>query len=179
MMARENSAQAMGEAIGPHLKAVWRFALSLSANPATADDLTQSTALRAMEKATQYRDDGRLQGWLMTICRSIWLNEVRSRQVRKAGGLDSSEALALADGKPEAETNIFASEVFTQVMGLPEAQRSVVELVYVQELTYSEAATVLDVPIGTVMSRLFAARKKLKQFRDGDAEAATKKRGSR
>ncbi|MEL6792257.1 MAG: sigma factor-like helix-turn-helix DNA-binding protein, partial [Pseudomonadota bacterium] len=111
---------------------------------------------------------GRLQGWLMTICRSIWLNEVRSRQVRKAGGLDSSEALALADGKPDVETNIFASEVFTRVMGLPEAQRSVVELVYVQELTYSEAAKVLDVPIGTVMSRLFVARKALKAFRDGD-----------
>ena len=157
----------MGEAIKPHLKAVWRFALSLSAHPSVADDLTQATALRAMEKAAQYRDDGRLQGWLMTICRSIWLNEVRSRQVRRAGGLDSAEALALADGKPDAETNIFASEVFTQVMGLPEAQRSVVELVYVQELTYSEAARVLDVPIGTVMSRLFAARTKLRQFRDG------------
>lgn len=152
----------MGEAVQQHLKAVWRFALSLSGNPSTADDLTQATALRAIERAAQYREDGRLQGWLMTICRSIWLNELRASQLRRAEGLDTSEAMALADRKPGVETNIFASEVFTAIMALPEAQRSVVELVYVQELTYSEAARVLDVPIGTVMSRLFAARKKLK-----------------
>lgn len=154
----------MGEAVRPHLKAIWRFALSLCGNPSVADDLTQSTALRAIERAGQYREDGRLQGWLMTICRSIWLNELRATQLRRAGGLDTAEALALADGKPSVEVNIFVSEVFTEIMALPEAQRSAVELVYVQELTYSEAARVLDVPIGTVMSRLFAARKKLKRL---------------
>ena len=124
----------MGEAIRPHLKAVWRFALSLSGDPTVADDLTQSTCLRAIEQAGRYRDEGKLQAWLMSICRSIWLNEVRAAQIRRAGGLDTAEALALADKKPGAEANIFASEVFTKVMALPEAQRSVVELVYVQGL---------------------------------------------
>ena len=167
----------MGKAVEPHLKAVWRFSLSLCGNPTVADDLTQSTLLRALEKADQYRDDGRLQGWLMTICRSIWLNEVRAAQVRRAGGLDTAEALALADEKPDAVTNIFASEVFTKIMSLPEAQRSAVELVFVQELTDSESARVLDVPIGTIMSRLFAARKVLKTMNAGEGDGGKKERG--
>ncbi|MEM7546353.1 MAG: RNA polymerase sigma factor [Pseudomonadota bacterium] len=164
----------MGENIRPHLKSVWRFALSLSGSPDTADDLTQSTCLRAIERADQYVDDGRLQGWLMTICRSIWLNELRAAQIRRTGGLDTAEAMALADGKPGVETNIFATEVFKRVMQLPEAQRSVVELVYVQQFKYSEAAEILDIPIGTVMSRLATARKALAWLNSADAPARIK-----
>jgi len=151
------SSQEMGKAASTHLKAVWRFGLSLSGNAETADDLTQATMLRAMERAHQFSGD-RLQGWLMTICRSIWLNELRRAQIRRTGALDSAEALSVEDVNPGVEANIFAAEVFSKVMALPEAQRSTVELVYVQGFKYSEAARILDVPIGTVMSRLSAAR---------------------
>lgn len=151
------SSQEMGKAASTHLRAIWRFGLSLSGNAETADDLAQATILRAMERAHQFTG-GQLQGWLMTICRSIWLNELRRAQIRRTGALDSAEALAVADIKPGAEANIFAAEVFSKVMELPEAQRSTVELVYVQGFKYSEAARILDVPIGTVMSRLSAAR---------------------
>lgn len=168
------SADSMGKALSPHLRAVWRFGLSLSGKPDVADDLTQATCLRAMERASGYAEDGRLQGWLMTICRSIWLNEVRSAQVRRAGGLDSIEALGEIDGRPEVETNIFAAEVFTKIMALPEAQRATVELVYVQEFTYSEAAEILDVPIGTVMSRLSTARKTLAPLAETNPDAFRK-----
>jgi RNA polymerase sigma-70 factor (ECF subfamily) len=155
------TADRMGMALRPHMRAVWRLALSLSGKPDVADDLTQATGLRAMEKATQYAEDGRLQGWLMAICRSIWLNEMRVTQIRRAGGLESIDALSQIDGHPEIETNIFAAEVFTKMMALPEAQRATVELVYVQEFTYSEAAEILDVHIGTVMSHMSTARKTL------------------
>ena len=77
------------------------------------------------------------------------------------GGLDTANANDLIDHTANTETNIFAREVYTSIMSLPEAQRTTVELVYVQEFTYSEAAQILDVPIGTVMSRLSTARKAL------------------
>lgn len=176
MGVKEISPGDMGQAASAHLKSVWRFGLSLSGNAETADDLAQATMLRAIERAHQYKDDGRLQGWLMTICRSIWLNELRRAQVRRTGALDSAEALALEDLSPGAEANIFASEVFTKVMELPEAQRSTVELVYVQGFTYSEAARILDIPVGTVMSRLAAARRTLAPLKSDEADGQRKGR---
>ncbi len=163
----------MGHSLKPHLAAIWRFALSLSGNPDTADDLTQATCLRAIEKAHQFKQEegGTLIGWCLTICRSIWLNELRSNAVRKAGGLETIDADALVDLAPTAETNIFVSEVFTKVMALPEAQRSTVDLVYVQGFTYKEAAKILCVPIGTVMSRLASARKSLATLNDTEQTA--------
>jgi RNA polymerase sigma-70 factor (ECF subfamily) len=154
-----------------HMPAIWRFSLSLSGNPDVADELVQSTCLRALEKAHQYKEQGTLIGWLLTICRSIWLNELRSKAVRRAGSLDSVKPEELIDRAPAVEMNIFASEVFTKIMGLPEAQRSTVELVFVQEFTYSEAAAILDVPIGTVMSRLSTARKALQHLNEVDVES--------
>lgn len=174
-MAKEISPTDMGTAAALHLRAVWRFGLSLSRDPQTADDLAQATMLRAIERAHQFSGD-RLQGWLMTICRSIWLNELRRDQIRRTGALDSAEALAVKDIIPDAETNIFAAEVFTKVMALPEAQRSTVELVYVQGFKYSEAARILDVPIGTVMSRLAAARTALAPLNAEEGPLAQKGR---
>lgn len=153
----------MGKAASAHLKAVWRFGLSLSGSAETADDLAQATMPRAIERAHQFTGD-HLQGWL---------NELRRAQ---AGALDSAEALAIEDIKPGAEANIFAAQVFTQVMALPEAQRSAVELVYVQGFKYSEAARILAVPIGTVMSRLSAARAALAPLNSEDGPLAEKGR---
>ena len=130
-MAREFSTVEIGNKASAHLRAVLRFGLSLSGNTQTADDLAQATMLRAMERAHQFDGSDRLQGWLMTICRSIWLNELRRAQIRRTGALDSAEALAVEDVSPSVETNVFAAEVFSKVMAR-EAQRSTVELVYVQ-----------------------------------------------
>jgi len=161
MERKKTSQQKMGTALAEHMPAIWRFAFSLSGTPDVADDLAQATCLRAIEKSHQFQDGGTLIGWCLTICRSIWLNELRAKAVRNAGGLESIEAKDLADLSPSVETNIFASEVFTRIMALPEAQRSTVEMVYVQGFSYKEAADILDVPIGTIMSRLATARKAL------------------
>jgi RNA polymerase sigma-70 factor (ECF subfamily) len=71
------------------------------------------------------------------------------------------EDVLVTDGERQIETNIFAGQVLKRALGLPEAQRETLLLVYVEGLTYQETASVLDVPIGTVMSRLAAARLKL------------------
>ncbi len=172
-----SSEQAVRGAIQTHSKRVWRFGLALSGASDIADDLMQATALRALEKHHQVTSHERLDSWLMTICRSIWLNEIRARSVRKAQALSVTPEAELVARGPDSETNIFAAQVFTQVMQLPEAQRETVMLVFVEGYSYREAAAMLDVPIGTIMSRLSNARQKLKTVMQHDADSAVRRSG--
>jgi len=150
------------------LPRVWRFAMSLSGRADMADDLSQNTCLRALERRHQVTDVDGVSRWLMTICRSLWYNELRSQAVRKSQSLDTAEGGELVADILPVETNIYLREVLTKVMTLPEAQRSVVMLVLVEGYAYREAAEILDVPIGTIMSRLSSARAKLgKTLGDG------------
>ncbi len=142
----------------PCLARLWRYGLVLSGNRDVAPDLVQATCLRALERADQFIPGTRLDRWLFTILHSIWLNELRARRIRLGGGFVDPETLVAPGGAEQIEANIFVGEVLREVQGLPEAQRATVFLVYVEGLTYREAAEVLDVPIGTVMSRLAAAR---------------------
>lgn len=165
----------MGRALVPHLPLLWRFALSLSRKRDVADDLVQATCMRAIEKHAQFDGSGRLEAWCLTICRSIWLNEIRARTVRATSAIDTVPDAELRAIIPDQEANIFAAEVLTEVMKLPEAQREVVFLVYIEGFRYSEAAGLLDVPIGTVMSRLAAARNKLAWMKNETAPHARQK----
>jgi len=165
----------MGRALVPHLPLLWRFALSLSRKRDVADDLVQATCIRAIEKHEQFDGLGRLEAWGLTICRSIWLNEVRAQKVRATSAIDTVPDSELRAIIPDQEANIFAAEVLVEVMKLPEGQREVVFLVYVEGFRYSEAAKLLDVPIGTVMSRLSAARGKLVWMQDDSAQPAPRK----
>jgi RNA polymerase sigma-70 factor (ECF subfamily) len=176
MLFRKTAAPDLKEELDEHLASIWRFALSLSGKADLADDLTQATCLRALEKQHQVNRDKPVIGWLLTICRSIWLNELRSRAFRKTGGLETAKASDLIDQRVDTETNIFAAQVYTSVMALPEEQRATVELVYVQQFTYSEAAAILEIPIGTVMSRLSTARAALAGLKDEDTIVARKGR---
>jgi RNA polymerase sigma-70 factor (ECF subfamily) len=152
------SRQEVRDGLEANLARLWRYGLVLSGARDIAEDLVQMTCVRALERASQFQPGTRLDHWLASILRSIWLNELRSRRVRTGGGLvDASEALVV-DGEREIETNIFAAEVLRAVGRLPEAQREVVLLVYAEGRSYSETAEFLGVPIGTVMSRLSAAR---------------------
>lgn len=153
--------------LSTHLKAIWRFAFALSGQADTADDLVQATCVRALEKCHQVTEDSRVDAWCMTICRSIWLNEIRAQNIRRTQSLAHAPDAALIDPREDTETNFLAREVFTKVMELPEAQRVTVMLVFVEGYAYREAAEVLQVPIGTIMSRLSAARGKLRDMVDG------------
>ena len=144
------------------LPRLWRYGLILSRDPVAAEDLVQATALRALEHSSQFVAGTRLDRWLFSILRSIWLNQLRAQRIRTGHGLVDAEDALVSDGaEQQIETNILAGQVLRQAMGLPEAQRETLLLVYVEGFTYQEAANVLDVPIGTVMSRLAAVRLKL------------------
>ena len=170
MKLNNTSSRHVRRKLSDALPNIWRFALSLSGNPDVADDIVQSTCLRAIEKAHQFKEGSNFTGWVLVICRSIWLNELRSAAIRRTGGLETASVSDLIDRQQNLEVNLFAAQVYDKIMNLPEAQRSAVELVYVQEFTYSEAAHILDVPIGTIMSRLSTARKKLSSLNATDAE---------
>ena len=139
---------------------LWRYALVLSGNRTDAEDLAQATAIRALERAHQFQTGTRMDRWCFSILSSIWKNELRARAVRRGQGFVPIEGadLQVPGGQ---EVNILARQVFTQIMQLPEAQRETVHLVYVEGYSYAEAAERLGIPIGTVMSRLANARRKL------------------
>ncbi len=138
---------------------LWRYCLALTSNPDQANDLAQSACLRAIEKADQFEMGTHLDRWLFKIAQRLWINELRSAAVRRGGGLITIDELKLPDTtNSNQETNLFARQ---KVMELPEAQRVTVMLVYVEGFSYQEACEILDIPIGTVMSRLATSRRKL------------------
>lgn len=147
--------------LSQHLTRLWRYGVVLSRQRDVADDLVQATCVRALERAAQFTSGTRLDRWLFAILHSIWLNEVRSRRVRMGQGFVDADETLVFDGARETETHVLAGQVLQRVQALPEAQRTAVFLAYVEGLSYREVAEVLDVPIGTVMSRLAAARAKL------------------
>jgi RNA polymerase sigma-70 factor (ECF subfamily) len=147
--------------LSQHLTRLWRYAVVLSRQRDVADDLVQATCVRALERAGQYTAGTRLDRWLFAILHSIWLNEIRSRRVRAGQGFVDADETLVFDGARETETHILAGQVLRRVQALPEAQRTAVFLAYVEGLSYREVSEILDVPIGTVMSRLAAARAKL------------------
>lgn len=147
--------------LSQHLTRLWRYGVVLSRQRDVADDLVQATCVRALERAAQFTSGTRLDRWLFAILHSIWLNEVRARRVRMGQGFVDADETLVFDGARETETHILAGQVLQRVQALPEAQRTAVFLAYVEGLSYREVAEILDVPIGTVMSRLAAARMKL------------------
>jgi RNA polymerase sigma-70 factor (ECF subfamily) len=147
------------------LARLWRYALTLSRASDVAEDLVQATCLRAIERADQFASGTRLDRWLFAILRSIWLNDIRARRIREGGGFVDAEEALLTDGAHVIETNMHATEVLKAINRLPVAQRETTLLVYGEGYTYAEAADALGIPIGTVMSRLAAARSALAKLK--------------
>lgn len=144
--------------LADQLVRLWRYALVLSGRRDVAEDLVQTTCLRALERARQFEAGSRLDLWLISILHSVWLNEVRARRVRQGEGVVEAGQVLSIDGAGAMEAHLLAGQVLREVATLPEGQRMAVFLVYGEGMSYREAADILAVPIGTVMSRLAAAR---------------------
>lgn len=145
-----------------------RFARVLARNAHDADDLVQTAIERALAHAGQLRSDAPLAGWMFGILRHAWIDEQRARGRR--GRLFASEAgEEVADAAQGAPLEALA--VQDAVARLPEEQRLAVALVLVEGLSYKEAAHIMEVPIGTLTSRLARAREAL-QAMLGEREGA-------
>lgn len=138
----------------------------------------QATCVRALERAGQFASGTRLDRWLLAIMHSIWLNELRAQRVRQGQGFVDAEQQLSFDGESQAQEQVLAAQVIKRVNGLPEAQRETVFLAYVEGLSYKEIAEVLHIPMGTVMSRLAAARMKLAETAPSKGQS-DKTRGER
>ena len=151
-----------------HLDALHRVALRLTGQPADADDLVQETMLKAYRAWDQYEPGTNAKGWLLTILRHAFINEYRRRTRRpETVDVDAIEPFAVfpevQDEDPQGRffERIVDDEVLRAIDELPEAFRETVVLSDVEGLSYQEVAQVLEVPIGTVKSRLFRARQML------------------
>jgi RNA polymerase sigma-70 factor (ECF subfamily) len=145
-----------------------RFARALAGNPQDADDLVQTAVERALARASQWRTDMRLDAWLYGIVRNAWIDEVRSRgRVRHLFAPDEAGANV---GESTIEAHVIRMSVEAAMAKLPEEQRSAVALVLIEGLAYKEAAAVLEIPMGTLTSRLARGREALQRMLGDEAE---------
>lgn len=144
-----------------NLTRLWRFGLTLSGDRAQADDLVQATCVRALERSHQFKPGTRINSWLFRILLSIWRNTTRAQAVRRGQGLIDVADAHLESRDCDGETRHFLLQTLETIEALPEGQRAVMVLIGVEGLTYAEAADALDIPIGTIMSRLSSARRSL------------------
>lgn len=138
-----------------------RFAIALTGTASDADELVQDACERAMRRADQLRDGSRMDAWLYGIMRNRWTDEVRWRRIRRHDGIEAAEATMGDDGERAADARMTLEAVRRALATLPADQRTVLVLVCVDGLSYKEAADVLGIAIGTVMSRLSRGRKEL------------------
>lgn len=149
------------------LPRLWRFALRLTRDPHDAQDLVQRCCVRALERRGQWQPGTSMLSWLFAIEHSIWMNELRRPQRLRTESLESPDSQGL-EGLPDAAArdpvqHAHYRQVVASVEALPEAQRTVMLLVAVEGFSYREAAEILGIPIGTVMSRLARARSTIGQ----------------
>ena len=151
-----DEAAALLEPLIPQLR---RYAFALTRDHESADDLVQDTLERALSRWALRRRDGDLRAWLFTIERNLHLSAIRSRRRRPERALDPLDETG---GPATQDAGLAARDALEALDHLPEDHRSVVLLVGVEDLSYEETARVLDVPVGTVMSRLSRGRARLR-----------------
>jgi RNA polymerase sigma-70 factor (ECF subfamily) len=147
----------------PHLDTLYRVALRLTGDPAGAEDLVQDTMLRALRGWKSFRPGSNARAWLVTILRNQFINGWRS-QKRAPSGIDMDSIPEPSDPQdPDPEGRFFTELVDEEVLGavdaLPDDFREVLVLSDMEGLPYAEIAASLEIPVGTVKSRLFRARR--------------------
>jgi RNA polymerase sigma-70 factor, ECF subfamily len=136
-----------------------RFARNLTRDPHDADDVVQMAVERALVKLAQWRRDARLDSWMFKIVRNVWIDELRSRGRQSKIFAPPEAGENVGEAVMEREGDLMS--VQSAMARLSEEQRSAVSLVLVEGLPYKEAAEVLDIPIGTLTSRLARGREAL------------------
>ena len=148
-----------GEQVGMLLPRLRRFARALTRHPQDADDLVQLAVERALTRRQQWRPESSLTNWMLAIVRNAWIDETRSRRRRDAVMAPEDAAAEVGDTGTDRDIELWSIQ--SALERLPEEQRLAVALVLVEGLSYREAAQVMDVPIGTLTSRLARGRQAL------------------
>jgi RNA polymerase sigma-70 factor (ECF subfamily) len=151
------------------IPALRRYARALLGNRDDADDLVHDTLVRALDTVDRRREDANVRAWLFAIMHTLFNSRHRRRKARPdLEPLDDSLAGSVSL-RPDQEDRLYHRDLLRGLARLPEDQRSAVLLVSVEDLSYAEAAAVLGVPVGTVMSRLARGREKLRSLTEAEA----------
>lgn len=153
-----------------------RYALILTRDAAEAEDLLQDTLLKAYEGRRGWQPDRALRPWLFSIMHNAHASRLRSRRAEDARIIQATQ-FAPETGPPVQDARVQLAQVQRAMLSLPEEQREALLLVAVEEFRYQEAATILNIPIGTLMSRLSRARAALRDAAGGTT-ADTRPEGS-
>lgn len=139
-----------------------RFATSLTGNWEDGDDLVQAACERALRARDQWQEGTRLDAWMFQIIRNLWIDMVRKRRTQGyRDDLGAAEDVVGEDGRQATEAILMLGSVQERLTHLSDEQREVLVCVCVDDNSYGEAAKKLGIPIGTVMSRLARARRRL------------------
>jgi len=147
-----------------HLPRLRRYARALTGDRNRADDLVQDTLERALAKLDLWQPGSDLRAWLFTLMHNLFVNQIRVRRPQETV-MDEALDEPVSGGQMEA---LAARDIHAALARLPEEQREVLLLVGLEQFGYAEAAQVLGVPAGTVMSRLSRARERMRQMLAGE-----------
>jgi RNA polymerase sigma-70 factor (ECF subfamily) len=149
------------ELVGSHYASLYRYAFRLSGSPQEAEDLTQETFCQAQKKLEQLRDWERARGWLFTILRNAYLHRLRASKQEQSVSLNGVGDIP--DRLPEPLPDVEPAQLQQALGDLPEVFRTPIILYYFEEFSYRDIAEQMNVPLGTVMSRLARAKTYLRQ----------------
>jgi RNA polymerase sigma factor (sigma-70 family) len=159
-MGRTASRQGIASLVERHYESLYRYAYRLSGASADAEDLTQEAFCKAQAQLSQLRDQDRAKPWLFAILRNAYLHRVRSDRALRQISLD---AVGELPEDPPAEVPEIGSEQLQRALNeLPEGFRTPVILFYFEDMSYRDIAEQMELPIGTVMSRLARAKAHLR-----------------
>ncbi len=147
-----------------HIPRLRRYARALTRDANQADDLVQDTLERALVKLDMWQPGSDLRAWLFTLMHNLFVNQVRAGRVQETE-LDAARDIPVAGGQMAA---LALRDIHSALGLLPEEQREVILLVGLEQFGYAEAARILGVPLGTVMSRLSRGRERLRQLLAGE-----------
>jgi RNA polymerase sigma-70 factor (ECF subfamily) len=157
--------------IEEHIPRLRRYARALVGNRSHADDLVQDTLERAWRKFHLWQRGSDLRAWLFSVMHNVHMNRIRKDGLAPDLAALEDDALDVPV-RAEQEDGLQVRDVHTALASLPREQREVLLLVGLEEMRYEEVAQVLEVPLGTVMSRLSRGRERLRQIMAGGAVAA-------
>ncbi|MEJ6394843.1 sigma-70 family RNA polymerase sigma factor [Gymnodinialimonas sp. 2305UL16-5] len=136
-----------------------RYAISLARKPDVADDLVQITVEKALKQRRQYDPRQKLAPWLLRILRNAWIDETRRQNARgQQSAIEDVASDLVAEREAGPEMRLEVQQTLAAIYALPEGQRDAMVLVCIEGLSYREAAEVMGVAVGTVMSRLARGR---------------------
>ncbi|MGH6859132.1 MAG: sigma-70 family RNA polymerase sigma factor [Phyllobacterium sp.] len=142
-----------------------RYARSLAGNDHDAEDLVQDALLRAYEKQASFRPGSNLRTWLFSVLHNTFIDGFRSRRAEMRRNAQSALTAETVQ-QPAQEHSVRLDQIRRAFLTLPEEQRGALHLVAIEGLTYEEAAAILGIPIGTLMSRVSRARASMRAMEE-------------